>query len=282
MNAVALAYTNPNGAALNPNRTWSAPTPELIEHLPLGVGIEDTDGLLLECNQAFADYYSMAAQDLVGISFMERMELVCPNVIEVNGQAVPDDGPMASFSCFQTMRCDARGAIQTTLRDGRSFRHERKSLTDGRRLVVVTELTALQRLEAELRAIRARSVQTVGELKANINGSNHPSQQEPSTEESCVSLGSCRLNMEAARLFAGDGTEIPITAMEFSLLRVFVENRGRILNRDQLLADAHSRGWEHFDRSIDLRISRIRKKIEINPAKPQIIRTVRGLGYILD
>ncbi|WP_375570980.1 hypothetical protein ABWH92_00005 [Ahrensia marina] len=54
MNAVALAYTNPNGAALNPNRTWSAPTPELIEHLPLGIGIEDTDGLLLECNQAFA------------------------------------------------------------------------------------------------------------------------------------------------------------------------------------------------------------------------------------
>ena len=68
--------------------------------------------------------------------------------------------------------------------------------------------------------------------------------------------------------------------MEFSLLRVFAENKGRILNRDQLLEQAHDKGWEPFDRSIDLRISRIRRKIEINPTKPEVIRTVRGLGYV--
>ena len=95
-----------------------------------------------------------------------------------------------------------------------------------------------------------------------------------------IPFGSCRLDLNGARLFGSDGTEIAITAMEFSLLRVFAENKGRTLNRDQLLEQAHDKGWEPFDRSIDLRISRIRRKIEVNPTKPEIIRTVRGIGYI--
>ena len=68
--------------------------------------------------------------------------------------------------------------------------------------------------------------------------------------------------------------------MEFQLLKVFAEHRGRILNRDQLLELAHDRGWEPFDRSIDIRISRLRKKIEADASKPEVIRTVRGVGYI--
>ncbi|MEP3276327.1 MAG: response regulator [Stappiaceae bacterium] len=95
-----------------------------------------------------------------------------------------------------------------------------------------------------------------------------------------VPVGICRLDLEAARLFGADGNEMAMTAMEFSLLRVFVENRGRVLNRAQLLEQAHDRGWEPFDRSIDLRISRLRKKIESNPSKPETLRTVRGVGYI--
>lgn len=95
-----------------------------------------------------------------------------------------------------------------------------------------------------------------------------------------VPFGACRLDLDGAKLYGKDGNEIVITAMEFSLLRVFVENRGRVLNRDQLLEQAHDKDWEPFDRSIDLRISRIRRKVEINPTKPEIIRTVRGLGYV--
>ena len=68
--------------------------------------------------------------------------------------------------------------------------------------------------------------------------------------------------------------------MESQLLKVFAEHRGRILNRDQLLELAHDRGWEPFDRSIDIRISRLRKKIELDASKPEVIRTVRGVGYI--
>jgi two-component system phosphate regulon response regulator OmpR len=97
-----------------------------------------------------------------------------------------------------------------------------------------------------------------------------------------VAFGTCRLHLGSARLFGPDGEEIPITAMEFDLLQLFYESKGRALSRDQILERAHKNGWAPFDRSIDLRVSRLRRKIERNPSKPQTIRTVRGIGYIFD
>jgi DNA-binding response OmpR family regulator len=93
-------------------------------------------------------------------------------------------------------------------------------------------------------------------------------------------FGACRLDLEAHKLFDADGADIAITPMEFRLLKVFAEHRGRILNRDQLLELAHDRGWDPFDRSIDIRISRLRKKIETDPTKPEVIKTIRGVGYL--
>lgn len=101
-----------------------------------------------------------------------------------------------------------------------------------------------------------------------------------SNSESVVHFGTCVLDIDQHKLFAGDGEEISITAMEFNLLKVFADHSGRVLNRDQLLEMAHDRDWDPFDRSIDIRISRLRKKIEQDPTKPQIIKTVRGVGYI--
>tara|TARA_R110002126_G_C10490973_1_gene504681 strand:+ start:78279 stop:78998 length:720 start_codon:yes stop_codon:yes gene_type:complete len=95
-------------------------------------------------------------------------------------------------------------------------------------------------------------------------------------------FGEFLLDIEAAKLTTHEGAEVPLTAMEFSLLKVFAENRGRALTRDQLLEQAHDRSWDPFDRSIDIRISRIRRKVEVNPEKPLIIKTVRGIGYIFD
>lgn len=124
------------------------------------------------------------------------------------------------------------------------------------------------------------------ELQARINAALRRNRVQTEKQEALnrvsgtVPFGACHLDLDQARLFAADGQEIAITAMEFSLLRVFAENRGRVLNRDQLLEQAHDRGWEPFDRSIDLRISRIRRKVELNPTKPEVIRTVRGIGYV--
>lgn len=95
-----------------------------------------------------------------------------------------------------------------------------------------------------------------------------------------VSFGGCRLDLEAHRLFRSDGAEIPITSMEYDLLRAFADNPNRVLSRDRLLDLAHNKDWEPFDRSIDIRIARLRRKIEDDPTKPQVIKTVRGAGYI--
>lgn len=95
-------------------------------------------------------------------------------------------------------------------------------------------------------------------------------------------FGAYLLDIDAAKMISDDGVELPLTAMEFSLLKTFAENKGRVLNRDQILEQAHDRSWDPFDRSIDIRISRLRRKIEKIPEKPSIIKTVRGLGYLYD
>lgn len=95
-----------------------------------------------------------------------------------------------------------------------------------------------------------------------------------------VAFGRCQLDLDARKLFDQDGQEVPVTAMELDLLALFASRPNRVLTRDQILDAAHNRSSEPFDRSIDSRIARLRKKIEINPAKPQVIKTIRAVGYI--
>lgn len=123
----------------------------------------------------------------------------------------------------------------------------------------------LRELEARIRAVLRR-------------GRARKADGETTAAEGIEAFGDLSLDLGAARL-TRNGKEIEITAMEFSLLRVFLANRARVLTRDQLLDLAHNRGWEPFDRSIDLRISRLRRKIEPDLARPRYIRTVRGIGY---
>lgn len=132
----------------------------------------------------------------------------------------------------------------------------------------------------DLRELEARIKAALRRRPGGVDAEDETATPDTPRAVGQVAFGKCQLDLDGAKLLGDDGNEIPITAMEFSLLRVFSENRGRVLNRDQLLEQAHDRDWEPFDRSIDLRISRIRRKIEINPTKPEIIRTVRGIGYI--
>jgi two-component system phosphate regulon response regulator OmpR len=93
------------------------------------------------------------------------------------------------------------------------------------------------------------------------------------------SFGPFRLNAAAQRL-TRDGKEVPLTTGEFTLLRIFVERPNRVLSRDTLLDLI--KGYEHtpFDRSIDVRVARLRGKIETDSKEPRFIRTVWGEGYL--
>ncbi len=119
-------------------------------------------------------------------------------------------------------------------------------------------------------------------IKAVLRRRTGPAAAEAAPERKRFRFGKAWLDLDAARLTGEDGEEMPLTSMEFNLLKLFARNRGRVLNRDQILEGAQDRAWDPFDRSIDIRISRLRKKIEVNPSKPEVIRTVRGVGYIYD
>jgi two-component system phosphate regulon response regulator OmpR len=96
-----------------------------------------------------------------------------------------------------------------------------------------------------------------------------------------VRMGRVVLDLEKRMLVdPANGSEDPLTASEFDLLKLFAENPNRPLQRDWLLESAAHREAEAFDRAIDLRITRLRRKIEIDPAHPDSIRTVRGVGYM--
>jgi two-component system phosphate regulon response regulator OmpR len=95
-----------------------------------------------------------------------------------------------------------------------------------------------------------------------------------------VRIGRCVLDLDSRQLFGPDGADVAITAMEFDLLKAFADNPNRVLSRDRLLTLTRNREWEPFDRSIDIRIARLRRKIEADPDNPLAIRTVRGAGYM--
>jgi two-component system phosphate regulon response regulator OmpR len=93
-------------------------------------------------------------------------------------------------------------------------------------------------------------------------------------------VGRCELDLAARRLVDGDGRDVPLTAMEFDLLKAFFEHPNQVLTRDRLLNLTRDRDWEPFDRSIDIRITRLRRKVGPDPENPRTIQTVRGAGYM--
>jgi DNA-binding response OmpR family regulator len=99
-------------------------------------------------------------------------------------------------------------------------------------------------------------------------------------KEQLVRFGTKWLDLEAQALRDDEGNEHPLTASEFGLLKVFAANPKRVLSRERLLELANARDSEAFDRAVDLRIMRIRRKIEPDPTRPAVIRTIRGGGYL--
>jgi DNA-binding response OmpR family regulator len=95
-----------------------------------------------------------------------------------------------------------------------------------------------------------------------------------------VRMGSHLLDLTKRQLQDVEGKDVPVTAGEFDLLKIFAEHPNRPLSRDWLLETTSHREMEAFDRAIDIRILRIRRKIEVDPARPTSIRTVRGAGYM--
>ena len=95
-------------------------------------------------------------------------------------------------------------------------------------------------------------------------------------------FGDWELNVGLRKLRSADGRSVELTNGEFSLLTAFLSAPQRILSRDQLLELSRLHNAEVYDRSIDVQILRLRRKIEADPARPHYIRTERGAGYVFN
>jgi two-component system, OmpR family, response regulator len=137
----------------------------------------------------------------------------------------------------------------------------------------ITKPFDLRELLARVKAVLRRSEAAVA-VAASAPPANHVSRD-----------GRCfagfTLDMAARSLLAPDGNEVALTAGEFDLLTVFVQHPGRVLSRDFLLEQTRGRDAAPFDRTVDVLIGRLRKKLELDAQQPQILKSVRGAGYIL-
>lgn len=121
----------------------------------------------------------------------------------------------------------------------------------------------------------------VARVRAILRRGRHAPAPEPSPAAPArgVRMGRCVFDPDAPQLLGVDGRPMPLTGKEIELLQVFALRPNRVLSRDQLLELTGDTDGEAFDRSIDVRIARLRKKLEPDPERPQSIRTVRGMGY---
>lgn len=134
----------------------------------------------------------------------------------------------------------------------------------------VTKPFDLRELLARVKAVLRRLVPADAPASAHI-------EQRPDM----FRFAGWQLDAGARRLLDAQGGETTLTAGEFDLLCTFARHPGRVLSRDFLLEQTRGRDGGPFDRTIDVQVGRLRKKIETDPDDPQIIKSVRGAGYIL-
>lgn len=130
----------------------------------------------------------------------------------------------------------------------------------------------------DLRELRARLKSVLRRYARSETAAESAVPETAATKR--VGIGATVLDLDSCQLFNASGEEVSITAAEFELLKVFAERPNRPLSRDQLMSLTQGRDWDPYDRSIDIRIARLRKKIEVDADKPQAIKTKRGIGYM--
>ncbi|MDR6890572.1 MULTISPECIES: response regulator transcription factor [Variovorax] len=140
----------------------------------------------------------------------------------------------------------------------------------------VTKPFDLRELVARVKAVLRRLAPDDSHAAANA-----PASPAASATSERLRFAGWQLDLAARSLANPEGQGVPLTGGEFDLLRAFARHPGRVLSRDFLLEQTRGREAAPFDRTIDVQVGRLRKKIEADPDDPQIIKSVRGAGYIL-
>ena len=133
----------------------------------------------------------------------------------------------------------------------------------------------LARVKAVLRRYEAQPVPTL----AVAGGAGAAAGGEPAGER--FQFDRWTLDMGRRELTAADGTPQPLTTAELDMLAMFVRRPHRVLSRDNIMDLLKGHEWSPYDRSIDALVVRVRRKIEPDPESPRLVKTVRGVGYVL-
>ena len=148
----------------------------------------------------------------------------------------------------------------------------------------VTKPFDLRELLARIKAVLRRlSPEKMPNEMRSVTPGAVPAQAPtaPGTWNSKLRFAGWQLDTAARRLTNPHGVEVALTGGEFDLLRAFAQHAGRVLSRDFLLEQTRGREAGPFDRTIDVQVGRLRKKLEPDTQEPQLIKSVRGAGYIL-
>jgi two-component system, OmpR family, response regulator len=233
-----------------------------------------------------------------------------PHIIIVDDEAPAREmvGEYLKMHGFAVTLCDGgktlRAAIETNVpdlvvldlnmpeEDGLSIIRDLKSRTNVPVIMLTATASPIDRVvglelgaddyiakPCELRELMAR-IRSVLRRSAPVRTAAPEASTAKAAKDQLVRFGTKWLDLEAQALRDDEGNEHPLTASEFGLLKVFAANPKRVLSRERLLELANARDAEAFDRAVDLRIMRIRRKIELDPTKPAVIRTIRGGGYL--
>lgn len=130
----------------------------------------------------------------------------------------------------------------------------------------------IARVKAALRRAKAQESQSAGQT----TNQNHTQTAKPETAR--IKMGDLEIDPKAMRAFRGE-TKIDLTSREVAILLTLYERRGQAVSRDELFDLCWGRGFMPNSRALDQYVSALRKKIELDPANPKIIRTVHGVGY---
>jgi two-component system, OmpR family, response regulator len=229
-----------------------------------------------------------------------------PHIAVVDDEASTRDmiGDYLAMHGFRISRCDGAEALRAVMRegepdlivldlnmpeeDGLSVIRDLKSRSRVPIIMLTATASPIDRVvglelgaddylakPCELRELVARIRSVLRRSQAPAPAATGEAAARPT-----VRFGTKSLDLDSRVLRDEDGNEHPLTTSEFSLLKAFADNPKRVLSRERLLDLANARDPDAFDRAIDVRITRIRRKIEPDPDHPSIIRTVRGAGYI--
>lgn len=119
------------------------------------------------------------------------------------------------------------------------------------------------------------------ELLARIRSVLRRVDESSLNDHSIARFSGWTVDLTARRLVDVNSEEVTLTGHEYQLLEILIVNANNVIRRDQIMAKIKGRNWIPADRSVDVLVGKLRKKIEQTPRKPDLIKTIRGAGYIM-